>query len=58
MPSKKIVVFIDETDKTSNNMVFLYFLGMLRDKYLKRKKLPTFYSVILAGVTDIKNIKW
>lgn len=56
--NKKIVVFIDEVDKTSNNIVFLYFLGMLRDKYLKRKKLPTFHSVILAGVTNIKNIKY
>lgn len=56
--NKKIVVFIDEVDKTSNNLVFLYFLGMLRNKYLKRNKFPTFHSVILAGVTDIKNIKY
>lgn len=55
---KKIVVFIDEVDKTSNNLVFLYFLGMLREKYLKRNKAATFHSVILAGVTDIKNIKY
>jgi len=25
-----------ETDKTSNNLVFLRFIGMLRDKYLER----------------------
>ena len=55
---KKIVLFIDEVDITSNNLIFLYFLGMLRNKYLKRNKYPTFHSVILTGVTDIKNIKY
>jgi len=55
----KVVLMIDEVDKTSNNQVFLDFLGMLRDKYLARKygKEYTFHSVILAGVYDIKNIK-
>ena len=54
--NKKIVLIIDETDKTSNNLVFLKFLGMLRDKYLKRSRNAgaTFQSVILAGVYDIK----
>ena len=33
---KKVVLIIDETDKTSNNLVFLRFIGMLRDKYLER----------------------
>jgi len=56
---KKIVLMIDEVDKTSNNFIFLKFLGMLRDKYLKRNDGAgaTFQSVILAGVYDIKNLK-
>jgi hypothetical protein len=56
---KKIVLMIDEVDKTSNNIIFLKFLEMLRDKYLKRNKGlgATFQSVILAGVYDIKNLK-
>ncbi|MCL1917244.1 MAG: AAA-like domain-containing protein [Peptococcaceae bacterium] len=56
---KKVVLMIDEIDKTSNNRVFIHFLGMLRDKYLARNKGKdyTFHSVILAGVYDIKNIK-
>ena len=57
--SKKLVLLIDEVDKTSNNRTYLHFLGMLRDKYLERAKNKdyTFQSVILAGVYDIKNIK-
>jgi hypothetical protein len=56
---KKVVLMIDETDKTSNNMVFLRFIGVLRDKYLERDNgcSATFQSVILAGVYDIKNLK-
>jgi len=56
---KKVVLIIDETDKTSNNLVFLRFIGMLRDKYLERgnEDSATFQSVILAGVYDIKNLK-
>ncbi|GBU24544.1 hypothetical protein R83H12_01178 [Fibrobacteria bacterium R8-3-H12] len=55
---KKIVLMIDETDKISNNLVFLRFIGMLRDKYLLRGKSgATFQSVILCGVYDIKNLK-
>jgi hypothetical protein len=50
---------IDEVDKTSNNFIFLKFLGMLRDKYLRRNDGNdySFQSVILAGVYDIKNLK-
>jgi hypothetical protein len=50
--NKKIVLMIDEVDKTSNNFIFLKFLGLLRDKYLKRGRGAgtTFQSVILAGV--------
>jgi len=56
---KRVVLMIDEVDKTSNNFIFLKFLGMLRDKYLKRNDGAgaTFQSVILAGVYDIKNLK-
>jgi len=56
---KKIVLMIDEVDKTSNNRVFLNFLSILRKKYLARAGGDdfTFHSVILAGVYDVKNIK-
>jgi hypothetical protein len=56
---KKTVLMIDEVDKSSNNQLFLDFLGMLRNKYLKRtrKGAETFHSVILAGVHDIKTLK-
>lgn len=54
---KPVVLVIDEVDQASNQAQFLAFLGMLRDKYLKRAKRPTFQSVILAGVYDIKNLK-
>ena len=56
---KKIVLMIDEVDQTSNNRVFLQFLGILRASYLRRagERSETFQSVILAGVYDIKNIK-
>ena len=56
---KKIVLMIDEVDKSSNNVIFLKFLGILRDKYLRRNAGDdyTFQSVILAGVYDIKNLK-
>jgi len=56
---KNLILMIDEVDKTSNNRTYLHFLGLLRDKYLRREqnKDYTFHSVILAGVYDIKNIK-
>jgi len=56
---KRIILLIDEVDKTSNNRVFLNFLSMLRTKYLAREAGDdyTFHSVVLAGVNDIKNIK-
>lgn len=52
-----IVVIIDEVDQASNNDGFIKFLGCLRKLYLDRVKDPTFLSVILAGVYDIKNLK-
>ena len=56
---KKIVLIIDEVDKSTNSQIFLSFIGLLRDKYLKRNENEdlTFYSVVLAGVHDIKTIK-
>ena len=56
---KKIVLFIDEVDSATNNQIFIDFLGMLRDGYISRETdgLPTFHSVILAGVTDVKHLK-
>ncbi len=56
---KKVVLIIDEIDKSSNNLLLIHFLGMLREKFLRRQRGRdyTFHSVILAGVADIKNIK-
>lgn len=53
-----VVLIIDEVDSASNNQVFMDFLAKLRDMYLNRKVSPTFRSVILAGVYDIKNLKY
>ncbi len=57
---KKVAVIIDEIDKASNNQLFLSFLGTLRDKYLEAHKGLdiTFHSVTLAGVHDIKSLKF
>lgn len=55
--SRPIVLLIDEVDSAANNQVFLDFLALLRKYYLDRKNTPTFHSVILAGVYDIKNLK-
>ena len=54
---KPVILMIDEVDQASNQEIFISFLGVLRDKYLKRRNRPTFHSVILAGVYDIKNLK-
>ena len=57
---KPVVVTIDEVDKSSDNQLFLNFIGMLRNKYLERDREGmnvTFHSVVLAGVYDIKNLK-
>jgi energy-coupling factor transporter ATP-binding protein EcfA2 len=55
--NKKVVIFIDEVDKSSNNQLFLAFLSMLRNLYLQRHETPTFHSVVLAGVHDVKSLK-
>lgn len=57
--SKEVILLIDEVDKSSNNQLFLSFIGMLRNKYLLREvgKDHTFKTVILAGVYDVKSLK-
>lgn len=55
--AKSIVLLIDEVDSASNNQVFLDFLAQLRGLYLNRSDNPTFQSVILAGVHDIRNLR-
>ncbi len=55
--SKPVVLMIDEVDSASNNQVFLDFLAQLRGYYIKRRMIPTFQAVILAGVYDVKNIR-
>ena len=55
--NKKVVLLIDEVDKSSNNDLFIHFLAVLRNKYLERKRIKTFHSVILAGVHDVKSLK-
>ncbi|MCL1989905.1 MAG: PD-(D/E)XK nuclease family protein [Defluviitaleaceae bacterium] len=57
---KEVILMIDECDDGSNNDVFLKFLGVLRKKYLLRTDDldVTFKSIILAGVHDIKSLKY
>jgi hypothetical protein len=54
---QKVVLLIDEVDKSSNNQLFISFLAMLRNKFLERELFPTFHSVVLAGVHDVKTLK-
>lgn len=54
---KPVVLMIDEVDSASNNQVFLDFLAQLRAYYINRDRMPTFQSVILAGVHDVKNLR-
>lgn len=54
---RPVILIIDEVDQACNHDIFLTFLGMLRKKFLARRRQPTFQSVILAGVYDIKNMK-
>ena len=57
---RKIVLLIDEVDASSNFDPFLSFLGMLRTKFLVRfsPQHATFHSIVLAGVHDIKSLKY
>ncbi|MDE7479157.1 MAG: AAA-like domain-containing protein, partial [Lachnospiraceae bacterium] len=56
---KGVILLVDEVDKSSDNQIFLNFLGLLRNKYLDMQEGLdiSFQSVILAGVYDIKNLK-
>ena len=54
---KPLVLMIDEVDSATNNQVFLDFLAQLRAYYIDRDIQPTFQSVILAGVHDVKNLR-
>jgi hypothetical protein len=56
---RDVIVLIDEVDKSTNNQLFLSFLGMLRNKYLDRDAGTdrTFLSVVLAGIHDVKSLK-
>lgn len=56
---KPVILMVDEVDKAADHQVFLTFLGILRERYLRRRVGgdATFSSVVLAGVHDIKNLK-
>ncbi|MEM1124008.1 MAG: AAA-like domain-containing protein, partial [Bacteroidota bacterium] len=58
--AKKVVLFIDEVDASSQYEPFLKLLAMLRTKYLARAQPEdaTFHSIVLAGVHDIKSLKF
>jgi hypothetical protein len=59
LAAKRVVLLVDEVDKSSNNQLFLDFLGLLRHKFLNRDNPAdyTFHSVVLAGVHDVKTLK-
>lgn len=52
-----VVIIIDEVDQASNSEPFVRFLGLLRRLFLTRDTRPTFQSVILASVYDVRNLK-
>ncbi|MCD8118223.1 MAG: ATP-binding protein [Lachnospiraceae bacterium] len=54
---RPIVLLIDEVDTATNNQIFLDFLAQIRAEYLNRYNVPTFQSVVLAGVHDVRSIK-
>lgn len=45
---------IDEADNAACTEIFLDFLALLRGYFIHRKKRPTFQSVILSGVCNLK----
>lgn len=57
MSARPIVLLIDEVDSAPNNQVFIEFLAMLRQYYLKKEDTPIFHAVVLASVYDIKNLR-
>lgn len=58
--NKEVILMIDECDEGSHNGVFLKFLSVLRNKYQRRttRGEVTFKSVILAGVHDVRNLRY
>lgn len=36
---KEVILMVDEVDKAKDNQIFLNFLGLLREKYLRRDRL-------------------
>ena len=55
--SKPIVLMVDEADHPGNSQTFLDFLAQLRGRFLARNKRPTFRSVILSSVHDVRNLR-
>lgn len=54
---RPVVLMVDEVDQASGFASFIDFLAMLRAKFMERDRYATFYSVILASVYNIKNLK-
>ncbi|MCK4762928.1 MAG: AAA-like domain-containing protein [Candidatus Aminicenantes bacterium] len=56
---EKVVLMIDEVDKNIDNQLFLDFIGLLRDKFLRYNagEEVTFHSAILVGIHDVKTLK-
>ena len=57
LSGKPVVLIIDEVDVAAGHAVFIDFLSQLRSAYIGRETVPTFQSVILSGVTDVKHLK-
>ena len=55
---KPVVLVIDEGDNASNFDSFVSLLGLFRSSYLRRHEYPTFQSVVLTGVYDIRNLTY
>jgi hypothetical protein len=53
---KKVVLLVDEIDAIPERIV-IGFLHSLREMYLERTYKPTFHSIALVGVRDIKSLK-
>ena len=50
--NKKVVLMIDEVDKSSDNQIFLSFLGLRREKYLKCQQGKDMLQKILFDGID------
>jgi hypothetical protein len=53
---KRVVLIIDEIDHGCDEWILFSFLAALRNDYLNIKD-RAFYSVILCGVSDIRNLR-